>query len=192
MTIHSARQAYLALLLAKKVSVLAKYVDFADMFSEKLANVLPERTGVNKHVMEFEKGKQPLYGSIYSLGLVELKSLKTYIETNLANGFIRSSKLPAGAPILFIRKTNGSFYLCINYQELNNLIIKNRYPLPLISKSLNWLGQAKLFTHLDLISAYHWIKIKKSNKWKTAFWTWYGHFKYQIIPFRLSNAPANF
>ena len=86
---------------------------------------------------------------------MELETLKTYIETNLANGFIRPSKSPAGAPILFERKLDGSLWFCVNYQDLNNLTIMNRYPLPLIGESLDRLGRAKQFTQLDLTSAYH-------------------------------------
>ena len=171
MTIQPARKAQLALLLAKKVTVPIEYLDFADVFSEKLANILPKRTGANEHAIKLEEGKQPLYGPIYSLGLVELKTLKTYIETNVSNGFIQPSKSPVGAPILFVCKPNGSFRLCINYQGLNNLTIKNWYPLPLIGKSLDRLGRAKQFTQLDLTSAYHRMRIKEGNKWKTAFWT---------------------
>ena len=136
--------------------------------------------------------KQPPYRPIYSLGLVELETLKTYIETNLANGFIRPSKSPASAPILFVCKPNGSLRLCVNYQGLNNLTIKNWYPLSLIGKSLDRLGQAKRFTQLDFTSVYHWMRIKKGDEWKTAFRTQYGHFEYQVISFRLSNAPASF
>ena len=192
MTIHPAREAQLALLLAKEVTVPTKYSDFADIFSEKSANVLPERTRANKHAIKLEKGKQPPYRPIYSLGLVELETLKTYIKTNLSNGFIQASKSPAGAPILFVRKLDGRFRLCVNYRGLNNLTIKNWYPLLLIGKSLNRLGRAKQFTQLDLTSAYHWMRIKEGDEWKTAFRTWYGHFEYQVMPFGLSNAPASF
>ena len=143
MTIHSAKEAQLALLLTKKVTVPIEYLDFAYVFLEKSANVLPERTGANEHAIELEKGKQPPYEPIYSLGPVELKTFKTHIETNLANGFIRVSKSSAGAPILFVRKPNGSFCLCVDYQGLNNLTIKNWYPLLLIGKSLDRLGRAK-------------------------------------------------
>ena len=145
MTIHPAKEAQLALLLAKKVTVPTEYLNFADVFSEKLANILPMRTGANEYAIKLKKGKQPSYGPIYSLVLVELKTLKTYIETNLVNGFIHASKLLASAPILFVCKPNGSLRLCVHYQGLNNLTIKNWYPLPLIGKSLNWLDQAKQF-----------------------------------------------
>ena len=137
MSIHPAKKAQLALLLTEEVTMLVKYSNFADVFSEKLANVLPERTEANEHAIKLEKGKQPPYGPIYSLGPVELETLKTYIKTNLANGFIRASKSPAGAPILFVRKPDGSLRLCVDYRGLNNLTIKNRYPLPLIGESLD-------------------------------------------------------
>ena len=144
--------------------MLAKHSDFADVFSKKSAKVLPEYTGINKHAIELKNGKQPPYGPIYSLGLVELKTLKTYIEINLANGFIWPSKSPAGALILFIHKTDDSFQLWVNYRGLNNLIIKNRYLLPLIGESLDQLQQAKRFIQLYLTSAYSSMRIKKDNK----------------------------
>ena len=174
------------------MKVFAEYSDFADIFSPDLASELPEHTGINNHVIELVEGQQLPYGPIYSLGLVELKTLKAYIETNLANGFIRPSKSSTGAPILFDRKSNGSFQLCVDYQGLNNLTIKNRYPLPLIRESLDRLERVKQFTQLDLTSAYHQIRIRKENEWKTAFRTQYGHFEYQVMPFGLTNAPASF
>ena len=102
-----------------------------------------------------------LYSLIYSLGLVDLETLKIYIKANLASQFIKPSKSPSGAPILFVQKKDGSFRLCIDYRGLNNLTIKNCYPLPLISKSLDCLGCAKHFTQLDLTNAYHQMRIRK-------------------------------
>ena len=123
---------------------------------------------------------------------MEVETLKTYIETHLKTGFIRPSKSPAGAPILFDKKPDGSLRLCVDYRGLNNLTIKNRYPLPLIGESLDRLGRAKRFTQLDLTSAYHRMRIREGDEWKTAFRTRYGHFEYQVMPFGLSNAPASF
>ena len=120
-----------------------KYLDFADLFLEKSANVFPKQTGEKEHAIKLEKGKQPFYRPIYSLRPVELKTLKTYIETNLANGFIQALKSLASAPILFFCKLNGSFRLCVNNWGLNNVTIKNCYQLLLICKSLGWLGRAK-------------------------------------------------
>ena len=153
--IHPAREAQIALLVAKEAKIPTKYSDFSDVFSEEKASILPEATEMNQHAIELQEGQQPPYGPIYSLGPVELETLKTYIKTNLANGFIRPSKSPAGAPILFVGKPDGSLRLCVDYWGLNNLTIKNRYPLPLIGKSLDRLGQAKKFIQLDLTSPYH-------------------------------------
>ena len=117
--------------------VPAEYSDYSDVFSAENAAELPENTGMNEHAIKLEEGKQPPFGPIYSLGPVELETLKTYIETNLANGFIRPSKSPAGAPILFDQKPDGSLCLCVDYWGLNNITIKNRYPLLLIRESLD-------------------------------------------------------
>ena len=190
--IYPNRETQIALLLTKEVKIPDKYLDFADVFSEEKALVLPERTELNEHAIDLEDGKQPPYGPIYSLGPVELETLKTYIETHLKTGFIRPSKSPAGALIFFDKKPDGSLHLCVDYWGLNNLTIKNQYPLPLIGESLDRLGRAKRFTQLDLTSAYHRMRIKEGDEWKTAFRTRYGHFEYQVMPFGLSNAPASF
>ena len=156
--VHLSQKPLISGLIAKQAptKVPAKYSDFADVFSPDLASELPKHTGINHHAIELVDGcQQPPYDPIYSLGPVELETLKAYIETNLANGFIRPSKSPAGAPILFDRKSDGSLRLCVDYRGLNNLTIKNRYPLPLIGESLDRLGRAKRFTQLDLTSAYH-------------------------------------
>ena len=96
--IYPARKALIALWVAKEVKISTKYLDFSDVFLEEKASILPEATKLNQHAIELQKGQQPPYGPIYSLGPVELEMLKTYIKTNLANGFIRPSKFPAGAP----------------------------------------------------------------------------------------------
>ena len=172
--------------------VPAEYSDYSNVFSAKNAAKLPENTGMNEHAIELEEGKQPSFRPIYSLGLVELETLKTYIETNLANSFIWLSKSLAGAPILFDRKPDRSLRLCVDYWGLNNITIKNRYLLSLIGESLDWLGQAKRFTQLDLTNAYHRMRICEGDEWKTTFRIRYGYFEYQVMPFGLSNAPATF
>ena len=195
LNVHPSRRPQVSGLIVEEAptKVLAEYSDFADVFSPDLASELPEHTGINDHAIELVDGcQQPPYGPIYSLGPVELETLKAYIETNLANGFIRSSKSPVGASILFDRKSDGFLRLCVDYRGLNNLTIKNRYPLPLIGESLDRLGRAKRFTQLDLTSAYHRMRIREGDEWKTAFRTRYGHFEYQVMPFGLTNAPASF
>ena len=139
--------------------------------------MLPKRLRINEHAIKLEDGKQPSYGQIYSLGPVELEILKTYIEINLANSFIRSLNFFASALILFVRKPNSSLRLYVDYQGLNNLTFKNWYSLLLIGESLNRLGQAKRFTQLHLTSIYHRMRIKEGTEWKTAFRTRYDYFK---------------
>ena len=140
MTIHLACKTQIGLLLTKKVTIPVKYLDSDEIFLKKSAKILPKQTEVSEHVIELEKGNQPPYKPIYSLGLVKLKIFKTYIEINLANGFIKASKSLVGAPILLTCKHDSSFYLYINYSKLNNLIIKNWYPLLLIIEPLHWLS----------------------------------------------------
>ena len=194
MPVHSKKQAQVGALLFDKAptKVPVEYSDYSNVFSAENAAELPENIEMNEHAIDLEEGKQLPFGPIYSLGPVELETLKTYIKTNLANGFIRPSKSPAGAPILFDRKPDGSLRLCVDYWGLNNITIKNRYPLPLIGELLDRFGQAKRFTQLDLTNAYYRMRIREDDEWKTAFRTRYGHFKYQVMPFGLFNAPATF
>ncbi len=120
-----------------------------------LAIELLENLGINEYAIELIDGKQLPYGPIYALSSVELETLKTYIETHLKTRFIQLSKFLVGIPILFDKKLDGSLRLCVNYQGLNNLTIKNWYFLPLIGECLDQLGQAKWFTQLDLTNAYY-------------------------------------
>ena len=166
MSVYFKRQAQVGALLFNKAltKVLAEYSDYSNVFLAEYAAELPKNTGMNKHAIELEEGKQPLLGLIYSLGPIELETLKTYIKINLANGFIRPSKSLVGAPILFDRKSDGSLRLCVDYWGLNNLTIKNQYSLLLIDESLNRLGWAKQFTQLDLTNIYHWMRICEGNE----------------------------
>ena len=109
---------------------------------------------------------------------MELEILKAYIKTNLSNSFIKPFKSSAGTLILFDRKSNGFLRLCVNYRGLNNLIIKNRYQLPLIGELLDRLWRVRQFTQLDLTNAYHQMRIRKEDEWKTGFRAQYGHFEY--------------
>ena len=198
MPMYSKRQAQIkaqvgALLFNKApTKVSTEYSNYSNLFSAEYVAGLQENTRINKHVIKLEEGKQPPFEPIYSLGPVELEILKTYIKIKLANGYIWPSKSPAKASILFDRKPNRSLHLCVDYQDFNNLIIKNQYLLPLIGELLDQLGWAKQFTQLDLTNAYHWLRICENNKSKMAFKTWYGYFKYQVMSFGLSNTLATF
>ncbi len=193
-TIHPSRAAQIAALKWDNAptEIPAEYSDYIDIFSSELVMELLENTGMNEHAIKLIDDKQPPYGPIYTLRSVELETLKAYIETYLRTGFIRPSKSPADALILFDKKPNGSLRLYVDYQGLNNLTIKNQYPLPLIGEALDCLSRAKRFTQLDRTSAYHHMGILEGDECKTAFCTRYRHFEYQVMPFGLSNAPASF
>ena len=169
----------------------AEYADEMDVFSDELAKLLPQNSE-HDHTIDLEEGKTPPQMPIYNLSQRELEILREYLNSSLQKGWIRPSKSPAGAPILFVPKADGTMRLCVDYRGLNKATIKNRYPLPLVSELLDRLSHAKIFTKLDLRDAYHRLRIKKGDEWKTAFKTRYGHFEYLVMPFGLANAPATF
>ena len=129
-----------------------------------LASKLPKYIEINNHAIKLVDSQQSPYGPIYSLEPVELKTLKAYIETNLVNRFIRPSKSPAGAFILFDRKSNRFFRFCIDYKDLNNFTIKNRHLLPLIGKLRDRFGRARQFTQFNFTNAYHQMRIRKGDE----------------------------
>ena len=118
--------------------------------------------------------------------------LLQYVDEHLAKGFIQHSKSPAGAPVFFVKKKDGSLRLCVDYCGLNSITVKNHYPLPLISTLLDQLASARIYTKIDLQGANNLIHIKSGDEWKTAFQTRYGHFEYTVMPFGLTNAPTAF
>ncbi len=115
-----------------------------------------------------------------------------YIQESIKAGLIRHSSSPAGAGFFFVRKKDGSLRPCIDYRGLNDITVKNRYPLPLMSSAFELLQGAKVFTKLDLRNAYHLVRIREGDEWKTAFNTPTGHYEYLVLPFGLTNAPAVF
>ncbi len=164
--VHPSKRAQIAYLKANKAptEIPSEYADLVDVFSPKLAVELPEHTKTNDHAIEFVDDQQFSYRPIYSLGPVELETLKAYIKNNLASSFIRPFKSSARAPILFDKKPDGSLRLCVDYEGLNKLTIKNWYLLFLVGESLHRLSQSWRFTQLDLINAYHRMRIREGNE----------------------------
>jgi len=168
-----------------------EYHQYLDVFSRVKADKLPPHRTYD-HQIPLEEGKSPPFGPIYSLSEHELKTLRGYLEENLAKGFISPSDSPAASPILFVKKKDGSLRLCVDYRGLNRITIRNRCPLPLIDELLDRLHEARFFTRIDLRGAYNLLRIAKGDEWKTAFRTRYGLFQYNVMPFGLTNAPASF
>ncbi|GKA53473.1 putative reverse transcriptase domain-containing protein [Tanacetum coccineum] len=121
-----------------------------------------------------------------------MKELSKQLQELSDKGFIRTSSSPWGVPVLFVKKKDGSFRMCIDYRELNKLTVKNRYPLPRIDDLFDQLQGSNIYSKIDLRSGYHQLRVREQDIPKTAFRTRYGHFEFQVMPFGLTNAPAVF
>lgn len=144
------------------------------------------------HAIDLVPGSEPQMGPIFRLAPKELEELKRQLEELLSKGLIEPSSSPFGAPVLFVKKKDGSLRMCIDYRKLNNITIRNSYPLPRMDDLLDQLHGAKIFSSLDLRSGYHQVRVKAGDEYKTAFRTQFGHFQYRVMPFGLCNAPATF
>ncbi|RVW67114.1 Retrovirus-related Pol polyprotein from transposon 17.6 [Vitis vinifera] len=137
-------------------------------------------------------GTGPMSKAPYRIAPVELKELKVQLQELLDKGFIRPSVSPWGAPVLFVKKKDGSRRLCIDYRELNKVTVRNKYPLPRIDDLFDQLQGACVFSKIDLQSGYHQLRVRGEDVPKTAFRTRYGHYEFLVMPFGLTNAPATF
>ena len=152
------------------------YQEFQSVYEVQYSDELPTHHAFH-HAIDMVVGKEPPWGAIYALSEKELVVLREYLDTMLASGKIRSSKSPAGAPILFVPMTEGTgFRLCVDYRGLNNVTILNQYSLPLMNELRDRVGGFTILTKLDLKSGYNLIQIKEGDEWITAFCTCYGHF----------------
>lgn len=168
-----------------------EYHDLRAVFSHSRATSLPSHRSYDCSI-DLLPGTTPPRGRLYSLSAPEREALEKYLSDSLDAGTIVPSSSPAGAGFFFVKKKIGSLRPCIDYRGLNDITVKNRYPLPLMSSAFEILQGAKVFTKLDLRNAYHLVRIKEGHEWKTAFNTPLGHFEYRVLPFRLVNAPAVF
>ncbi|KAJ9561679.1 LOW QUALITY PROTEIN: hypothetical protein OSB04_006839 [Centaurea solstitialis] len=158
--------------------------EFPEVFPEELPGLPPPRQ-VEFHI-DLIPGAGPVAKSPYRLAPSEMQELSSQLQELLDKGFIRPSSSPWGAPVLFVKKKDGSFRMCIDYRELNNITIKNRYPLPRIDDLFDQLQGATYFSKIDLRSGYHQMRVREEDIAKTAFRTRY------VVPFGLTNAPAVF
>ncbi|GJY73837.1 putative reverse transcriptase domain-containing protein [Tanacetum coccineum] len=164
--------------------------EFPEVFPEDLPGLPPVRQ------VEFQidliPGAAPVARAPYRLAPSEMQELSNQLQELADRGFIRPSTSPWGAPVLFVKKKDGSFRMCIDYQELNKLTVKNRYPLPRIDDLFDQLQGSSVYSKIDLRSGYHQLRVRDEDIPKTAFRTRYGHYEFQVMPFGLTNAPAVF
>ncbi|GKF74813.1 putative reverse transcriptase domain-containing protein, partial [Tanacetum coccineum] len=164
--------------------------EFPDVFPEDLPGIPPVRQ------VEFQidliPGAAPIARTPYRLAPSEMQELSNQLQELTDRGFIRPSTSPWGAPVLFVKKKDGSFRMCIDYRELNKLTIKNHYPLPRIDDLFDQLQGSSVYSKIDLRSGYHQLRVREEDIPKTAFRTRYGHYEFQVMPFGLTNAPAVF
>ncbi|GJZ42282.1 putative reverse transcriptase domain-containing protein [Tanacetum coccineum] len=163
--------------------------DFPGVFLEDLPGLPPARP------VEFQidliLGAAPIARAPYRLAPFEMKEFSEQLEELSDKGFIRPSSSPWGAPVLFIKNKDGSFRMCIDYQELNKLTVKNRFPLPRIDDLFDQLQGSSIYSKINLRSGYHQLRVREQDIPKTAFQTRYGHYEFQVMPFGLTNAPAD-
>lgn len=174
-----------------KRQIPEEYKEYAALFEENEATALAKHQQWD-HEIPLEEGVKLKPGPMYPLTRDQADELKRYIEVNIRKGYIRQSESPMASPILFVPKKNGKMRLCVDYRQLNNATIKNRYPLPLITELMDRLQGVKWFTKFDIREGYYRIRMAEGHEWKTAFKTRYGLYEYLVMPFGLTNAPATF
>src|SRR4051812_28990007 len=174
----------------KDISNIPVVCEFPDVFPEDVTSLPPEREV--EFSIDLVPGTAPVSIAPYRMSPAELRELKSQLEELIAKHFIRPSVSPWGAPVLLVKKKDGSMRLCIDYRQLNKVTIKNKYPLPRIDDLLDQLKGACVFSKIDLRSGYHQIRVKNSDVSKTAFRTRYGHYEFLVMPFGVTNAPAVF
>ncbi|GKB79733.1 putative reverse transcriptase domain-containing protein [Tanacetum coccineum] len=164
--------------------------DFPKVFPEDLSGI-PATRQVEFQV-DLIPGAAPVARAPYRLAPSEMKELLDQLKELFDKGFIRPSSSPWGATVLFVKKKDGSFRMCIDYRELNKLKVKNSYPLPMIDDLFDQLQGSSVYSKIDLRSGYHQLRVREEDIPKTAFRTRYGHYEFQVMPFGLTNAPAVF
>lgn len=164
--------------------------EFVDVFPEEIPELPPKRD--TKFIIELIPGAALVSRVPYKMSVPELTELKTQLQELLDKNYIRGSVSPWGAPVLFVKKKEGTLRMCIDYCQLNKLTIKNKYPLPQIDELFDQVKGATVFSKIDLQSGYHQIRIKEEDIAKTTFRTRYGHYEFVVLPFGLTNSPATF
>jgi len=171
----------------KNMAVVHEYMD---VFPDEIPGLSPKRE--IEFAIDLIPGAGPVSITQYRMTPAELAELKKQLEDLMEKQFIRPSVSLWGAPVLLVKKKDGSSRLCIDYRQLNKLTIKNKYPLPRIDDLLDQLHGAVILSKIDLRSGYHHILVKVEDVQKTAFRLRYGHYEFLVMPFGVTNAPAIF
>jgi hypothetical protein len=164
--------------------------EFMDVFPQELPGMPPDRE--LEFTIDLKPGMAPISQAPYKMGPKELKELNEQLDELESKRFIQESISPWGSPVKFVDKRDGGRRMCGDFRNLHNVTIKNKYPLPRIQDLFDQVHGAGVFSKIDLRSGYHQIKIKPEDVTKTAFVSRYGHHKYLVVPFGLTNAPAIF
>ena len=164
--------------------------EFEDVFLEEVSRLPPSREVEFFIVLVPETS--PMLMALYRMARAELVELKNQIEELLGKQFIRPSTSPWGAPMLLLKKKDGSSHLCVDYRQLNKMTIKNKYPLSRIDNLMDQLHGALVFSKIDLRSGYHQILVKTDDVKKTSFRSRYGHYEYVVMPFGMTKTPIVF
>jgi hypothetical protein len=151
----------------------------------------PSRFGKD-FTINLEPGSAATWDTRYRMSPAELEEVRRQLDVMLQNGWIRPSESPFGAPILLVRKKDGSLRMCVDYRRLNAITVKNRAPLPRIEELFDQLRGATVFSTIDLAQGYYQMRVAEDSIQKTAFRTRYGHFEFTVLPFGLTNAPSAF
>ncbi|XP_047267518.1 uncharacterized protein LOC124897941 [Capsicum annuum] len=162
-----------------------------DVMLEELPKRLPPRSKVD-HEIELVPGAKPPAMTPYQMSPSELEELRKQLKELLKSDHIRPSKAPFRAPVLFQKKKGGTLRLCIDYHALNKVTVKNKYLIPLIADLFDRLGQAKVFTKMDLRKGYYQVRIAEGDEAKMTCVTRYGSYEWMVMPFGLTNAPVTF
>ena len=165
--------------------------EFLDVFPEDLPRGLPPTRNL-EHTINLVPGNAPPVKPPYRMSEVELAELRKQVDALLDKGYIKPSMSPYAAPVLFVKKKGGDLRMCVDYRALNDITVKNRYPLPRVDEIFDQLKTATYFTKIDLRSGYWQIRVANEDTHKTAFRTRYGHYEFLVMPFGLTNAPATF
>ena len=153
--------------------------DFVDVIPKELPGLPPNRE--IEFTIELVPGTAPISQPPYRMAPAELEELKRKLQELLEKKFIRLSTSPRGAPILFVKKKDGSFRMCIDYRKLNQVTVKNKYPLLRIDDLFDQLQGARVFSKIDLRSGYYQLKIKPEDVKKTAIRSRYGHYEFLVM-----------